>query len=317
MDRVRVVQAIAGESFRAWLIRCIVFPLIGFKRAMRGPERFMREIARQQKHRDTGVDPSLRRRYAVKTEKVGGFTVHTVSPKAGAPRGVMLYLHGSAYVANMSPFHWLLVKGLITRTGARIVVPLYPLAPEHDWCAGYAMMDALYAQLLQEFAPEEITICGDSAGGGLSLGFAQALRDSGRPLPGRLILFSPWLNLSLENPRQEALEEKDAMLARPGLNWGATCWAGGAPVEDPHISPIFGSLNGLPPMLVFTGGLDLLYADAQELLEKARAEDVALEFVEAPRMTHAWSSLPVPEAHTLYDMAAAFVRNGTVGNPAS
>ena len=316
MKRVEASQTRPVESMRAYLLRTVFFPLIGLKRTMSDSSRFAKLIAGQQNKRETGPGMLLRKRFRVTTEKVGGHTVHTINRLNEEPRGAIIYIHGGAYVANMDAFQWGIVKGLASRTGASVVVPIYPLAPEHDWRAAYAMIGALYDQLLQRTGPGDITLTGDSAGGGLALGFAQALRDAGRPMPGRLVLFSPWLNLSLDNPRQEALDTRDPFLARPALNWSAMQWAAGTPLTDPHISPVFGSLKNLPPILIFSGRADILNADAHELLEKARAEGAPLEFVEDENMTHAWSAAPIPEAQTLYDQAASFILTNSTANSA-
>jgi len=267
-----------------------------------------RAAIREDRQRGEAPPPdALRERYVVRREALDGGAVYTLTPRAGTARRTLLYIHGGAYCGALNAMHWGLIERLGERSGARLVVPQYPLAPEHDWKRAYAMLDQLYQRLAAEVAPESIVIAGDSAGGGFTLGLAEQLRDEGRPLPGGLILYSPWLNLVRDNPAQAALEDRDPGLARAGLVWAAEHWADGTPLDDPHISPVLGSLKGLPPLLVFSGTRDLLNADAQQLVEKARQDGARLDYVEAPQMLHDWVLLPLPEARAAQERSVAFM----------
>lgn len=300
---LKVVSLLSGESMAAFALRTVYFPLIGREVvATRAAAPVLRSLP------GAPPDDALARRYALSTITVDGSLVHVVSPRSGEPRAAILYIHGGAYVAGMAPAQWRIVDGLARRTKARVYVPFYPLAPEADWRAAHRMLTMLYAEILHETPAEAVTLCGDSAGGGLALGFAMALRDAGEPLPGRLALFSPWLDLVEDNPAQAALDAADPILDRDALVAAARVWAGATPLDDPRLSPVYGSLAGLPPILLFSGGVDLLNPDARALVRNAREAGAPLRFVEHPRMTHAWAVLPIPEAEALYDETAAFVR---------
>jgi epsilon-lactone hydrolase len=133
------------------------------------------------------------------------------------------------------------------------------------------------------------------------------LRERGKPMPGSIVLFSPFLNLIADNPAQAALEDVDPLLSRPALVWAARQWAHGTPLDDPRISPVLGNLAGLPPTLIFSGTADLLHVDSLQFVERARAQGVDVTYIEGRNMTHGWSVFPLPEAAPLYDTASSFI----------
>ncbi|WP_200174704.1 alpha/beta hydrolase fold domain-containing protein [Tomitella cavernea] len=243
---------------------------------------------------DAGPPRRLRRRCAVAEHTVEGFRHVTVAPHAGATSSgtagsVVLYLHGGAYVNEIAPQHWTLV-GMLARAGAAVHVPLYGLAPQHTFTEAYAMLDALYADLAVDAS--ELTIMGDSAGGGLALGFAQTLRDSARPLPRALTLIAPWLDIACRNPEIDAIEVYDPWLGKAGALVAGRGWAGGADPDDPRLSPVLGSMAGLPPIDAYYGTFDITYADAPALARKCRDAETPLDLQVAAGACHVHPLVP-------------------------
>ncbi|SHG46300.1 alpha/beta hydrolase fold domain-containing protein [Geodermatophilus nigrescens] len=231
---------------------------------------------------------ALRRRHEVDTRNVEGFPVTTVTPRGGATRTV-LYLHGGAYVAGAAPQHWTLA-GRLADAGARVVVPDYGLAPRHTYREAYRLLDALYPDL-----GDDVVLAGDSAGGGLALGFAQTLLGSGRPQPRQVALIAPWLDLALADPAVAVAEARDPWLSSAGLREAGRAWAGGDDPADPRLSPLHGPFAGLPPVRVWVGTRDLLYPDVLRLRDRAAAEGTRVEVTAVRRAVHVYSLTPTPE----------------------
>lgn len=294
-------------SLAARLIDHIVLPLLGSKRLMGDEERFARAIAR--KVRPAPPPPArMARAFAIAAaQSDAGFTVYTVAPRAGALRARVLYLHGGAYVYELGAAHWAAVARLVRATGASVTVPVYPLAPRYNHRDAFALLLPLCERLGQLRAQGRWTLMGDSAGGGLALALAQALRARGMAQPDQLILLCPWLDLSMRDPAAAALSARDNMLAIPGLRWAGRAWAGGAPTTDPAVSPLYGALAGLPPMTVFSGTADLLNADARRLQAKALAEGAPLRYEEVADMFHGWMGAPIAEALPVRQAVAAII----------
>lgn len=292
------------ESFASKMVRLIILPVLGIKRQMSDPVRYARVIEKGRLKGDAPPPARLRRHFRVDERVLLGSRVYTVDPIEEPATRTFIYIHGGAYVANLMPEQWRIVEGLAKRLRCRVVVPAYPLAPENDWRAAYRMLSELYDDVRKGVGQRSITIIGDSAGAGLTLGLAQQWRDEGRKLPDRLILLSPWLNATVDNPGQAALEAVDPLLSRPGLIWAARHWAGNSPLSDFRISPGLGDFRNLPPIMMFSGTADLLHDDAKALWSRAVEHGIDLHYVCGERMTHAWSLLPTKDTERIFDQIA-------------
>jgi acetyl esterase/lipase len=288
--------------------------LLWLLRLSRRRERFesvegLRKAALQDRQRRNVPPPAqLTKIVRISQRQLAGATVYTLSPlsQAAGKAARLLYLHGGAYVTQITPEHWRLVAELVAGTGCSAEVPLYPLAPEHDHRAAFALLRPLYRELASGTDP--LVVMGDSAGGGLALALAQDQVDAGEPPPGDLILLSPWLDLSLSLSRAAAERISDPWLAAPGLAEAARWWAGGVDMHDARLSPLNGRLQGLGRLCLFIGQREMFLPEAYALREHARCEGVPLEFHEAPRMIHVWPLLPVREARAARLRMAEIVR---------
>ncbi|WP_417518491.1 alpha/beta hydrolase [Marinobacter sp.] len=182
-------------------------------------------------------------------------------------RGAVLYLHGGGYIIGSAATHKGLTGHLAKSSGCMVVTPDYRLAPEHPFPAALDDAEAAWQALIDEgFAPGQIAIAGDSAGGGLAIALAMRLRDSGQPLPASLTVFSPWMDLT-----QEALysPECEPVLQARWTAKAAKLYAGQESLRNPLISPIFGNLEGLPRILIQVGSQEILLNDAERLASAA------------------------------------------------
>lgn len=288
----------------------LALPLLGIKRFFGQPERMPERIAKLRQQASLRPPTKWHRDFTISEDNARGFAVVTITPKQalGADAPHLLYLHGGGYVMDIAAVHWDTVLRLCTILGASATVPLYPLAPEHTAGEVLPAMDALYRDLAARHGAEGITVMGDSAGGGMSLALAQKLKAEGGPMPGRLVLWSPWVDATGSDPGQRAVEPKDRMLAISGLDACGRMYAGDLALEHPYVSPLFGDLGGLPRMAVFSGTSDILIVDGRRLHERLRAIDAPHEYHEYPGMFHVWMLLPVPEGKRALAQTAEFIR---------
>ncbi|MBW4933955.1 alpha/beta hydrolase [Marinobacter sp. F4206] len=186
--------------------------------------------------------------------------------------GVVLYLHGGGYIIGSSSTHRGLTGHLAKTTGCQIITPDYRLAPEHPFPAALDDAEAVYTTLLEQgYKPEQIAVAGDSAGGGLSVALAMRLRDKQLPLPSSLTVFSPWVDLSQQ---QLYSPECEPVLQARWTEKSAQSYSAGEPLTNPLISPVFGDLTDLPPLLIQVGSEEILLNDAERLAAVAQRDNV-------------------------------------------
>jgi epsilon-lactone hydrolase len=236
----------------------------------------------------------LARRHDVSTRRIDGFDCHTVAPRGGRAERAAIYLHGGAYIGEISPPHWALVSRMAD-AGVRVEVPSYGLAPQHTYRDAYPFVTAVYRDLVAEVGAGAVTVAGDSAGGGLALGLVRTLDGAGLPQPRRLILIAPWLDLTMSNPDIPRVEARDPWLSRAGLHEAAAAWAGGDDPTDPRLSPLNGPLPGLAPIDVYVGTRDICLPDSLLLRDRAAAEGAPLRLTVCEGAVHVYPLVPAPE----------------------
>lgn len=227
----------------------------------------------------------------VREEQVDGRSVWHIAPRGAAPRGHLLYFHGGGYIFTASPFHWSMLGALAEKHGIAITAPLYPLAPEHGVAETTAFANAIYRRYLDDHAGPFV-LGGDSAGAGLAAATAMAARDAGLRLPSGLLLISPWLDGEALHPDQPRIERRDCILRLRGIRDAAVMYARDVPVTDPRVSPIHGDWSGLPPILAFGGGDDILVVDGRAL----KAKLPAVDYDERAGLMHDWPIFTFPES---------------------
>lgn len=255
----------------------------------------------------TRLVPRFDRRFTLLEEDAGGFPSYVMTPRGREPRRTVVLVHGGGYMAPIDPFHVRYAARLADALSARVVMPDYPLAPEHTWRDSFAPMTDLAERWSKE--PGGAVLAGDSAGGGYALALAVALRDRGGAQPTHLLLHAPWVDLTTSTPDTAVVSERDPWLFLGKLHAYAEWWAGS--VEDlarPEVSPALADLSGLPPALMFCGTRDTLVPGCRLLADRAAAAGWDLTYVEAPDLIHVFPMLPfIPEARRAWRTTAEFL----------
>lgn len=274
------------------------------------PEAVRREVLARQARRGPVAPPRsggrLLRGCSVAALDGHPFPVIELRPTGPSPTRSVLYLHGGGFVGDIDLFHWRLAARLAAASGARFVLPAYPLAPRHTWRDTHPPLLRLLDQLAIE-SPQGVTLMGDSAGGGLALALAQQAAAAPGPQPTGLALVSPWVDLAGDTPGTEEQRAHDPWLRLTKLELYGAWWAGDDDVHRPEVSPLHGDMSGLPPTVVLCGTRDLLLPQVRALVDRLRAAGVGTTYREQPGLLHVYPVLPVPEAGPARRELAAFV----------
>jgi monoterpene epsilon-lactone hydrolase len=225
----------------------------------------------------------------------------------GTPHATLLYLHGGGYFACSAETHRPITVAY-AQQGFRVFAPDYRLAPEHPFPAALEDALAVYRALLAEGHPPLVS--GESAGGGLALATLLSLRTDGIALPAAAALFSPWTDLAATGASLCTNDRRCAMFFGADIAKAALRYVGAGDPRNPLISPLYGDLTGLPPLLIHVGSDEVLLDDSTRLAERARAAGVPVELKIWPVVPHAWQlAYPqVPEARQSLHEAGEFLK---------
>jgi len=255
----------------------------------------------------TRAVPRFAKRWEVTVTDLG-FPCHVLTPRHRPATRTLYYLHGGGFMAPIDPFHVRYATRLADAIGARVVMPDYPLAPEHTWKDSH---DALVDDAARWAASEGgAVLAGDSAGGGLALAVAMSMRDRGLAQASSLVLHAPWVDLTTSTPETFAADAIDPWLFVGKLQAYAGWWAGSDDaLGRPEVSPALGDLAGLPRALVLYGTRDLLAPGCRLLVRRAVEAGWDLTAIEEPDLIHVYGLLPfVPESARAFRQVREFVR---------
>lgn len=236
---------------------------------------------------------------SIEEDVVGGVPGTWYRPAVDEPTGTILYLHGGGYVATSPSMYALFTGWLARHTDCDVFVADYRLAPEFPYPA--AMEDALsvYRALLGSgHDPDRIVFAGDSGGGGLAATLVLETAATGLAAPRGVLLFSPEVDLVLEEPSVTANADIDILPrhvpVRPYL--------GDLDAHTAIVSTVYADLTGFPDALV-AWGADEIFRDAIErFVQRLRAARVPTLAREEPHMFHVFMILMpwAPASQRLY-----------------
>jgi acetyl esterase/lipase len=206
---------------------------------------------------------------------IAGVPVVRVQPPMGGTNGTLIYLHGGAYALGSAKGYRGLVAHLSAAAGMTAIIPDYSRAPEARYPVALEEMVAVYSRLLEDgLDPKSAVIAGDSAGGGLTLALAMALRDRGIAAPAALGLISPWANLAIDIDQLRPKLRDPLILPSMTAEW-APQYAGTVDPMSPGISPVYGDMTDLPPIVMQTAGDDPIRCDALDIARAVAATGAA------------------------------------------
>lgn len=198
-------------------------------------------------------------------------------------RGVIVHLHGGAYVSGPFAGDWEWISQLADAHECAALMIDYRVAPDHvhpvalEDCE--AVIRALGAAGVLNGAPWVLT--GHNSGGGLALSIARRLQEQDSPVrPAGLVLMSPWTDLELANTGFTETGAVDPVHERRMLRAAARAYADRTPLDDPDLSPINADLSALPPVHLGAGTRDIFLTDTRILRLQLEELDVEVSYRE-------------------------------------
>lgn len=241
--------------------------------------------------------------------ELDGMKAAWVRPEWGHdPEQIILYCHGGGYTSGSLGYSRPLASKLSHVSGRETLCFEYRLAPEHPYPA--AVEDALkvWDHLMhQGYGARDITVAGDSAGGNLALALLLRLKEEGRRLPHRLVLMSPWTDMTASGASYTERRAQDPSITMEYIQAVRAAYAGPADWSDPMLSPLFGDLAGFPPTLIQVGGNELLYSDSERLAQRMQAAGVPCRLEEWTEMWHVFQMLPIKKAAEAMEHVGRFL----------
>ena len=253
-----------------------------------GSQEKVKELLSQEQSEDKPVKSIF------KSRDFNGLQVFEFGDKSA--KNLIVYVHGGAFIGEINWQHYLFCLLLSRKLDAYVLAPVYPLAPAHSAMETFDLIRGFYESLIQEH--DNISLMGDSAGGGFVLSFCQYLNEINLPQPDNIITYSPWVDISLSNTPYD--NDSDPILGEVGLREIGKVWAGELETKDYKVSPLFGDNSNLPKTLIFVGDNEIFYKDILKYYENLKRDNVDARLVVGSGMFHIYPLFPIPEARDTF-----------------
>lgn len=222
---------------------------------------------------------------------------------------IILYCHGGGYISGGLGYAGVLGAKLASHTGLAVVTFEYRLSPENKYpCAIDDAQNIWDYLMLLGYGARDIIVAGDSAGGNLALELCIRLKEQERLLPKALVLFSPWTDMKCQSGSYKTYKDKDPLLTYEYVVAARIAYAGeDADYDDPHLSPLYANLSGMPPMLIQVGSNEILRDDSEKLARALRNNQSMCELQVYQGGWHVFQQMPIPKATHAMECVKDFV----------
>ena len=263
--------------------------------------------------KDAPMPAKFEQQFRVEHWEAAGQPVVTLHPKSGPAEWHMLYFHGGGFVLPMFKEHWPLAAEMIKQCGVSITLPLYEVVPESSYASQDAIADAAFAKIAENHDPAKIVLNGDSAGGHMALSLALRLARAGGLQPGKLALFAPWLDVTMQDEAMREVELHDIMLKIGTLRACGEIWAGDRDPASAACSLLYTSAEDialLPPTRIWTGRHDVFIIDSRSFIGKLRDAGVDAKLYEYEAAPHVFMAVtPTREAKDTFKLLREFLQS--------
>lgn len=252
--------------------------------------------------------------FTLEPVRIGALDAEWMLPPGAGKKPALLYFHGGGLVVGSVRSHRGIVAKFVKGSGISALVFDYALAPERPFPAALEDAVAAYEYLLaQDVPPNKIVCIGDSGGGNLCLAALLALKERGLPQPAGAVTLSAWTDLTNSGESWVTNAERDTLCWKDAQTVFSRMYAGNHDPADPLISPLFGDLSGLPPLLMYAGNDETLRDDTTRFAQRAKESGVETELHLGEGLFHCYPACAplFPEATRAMDEICAFARRAT------
>ncbi len=283
-----------------------LFKMIGVNRMLdKQGEDFQKLLAEYQEKQKKPLKIPYKKMqgFNIDTKTIDGTVCYVVRKKEVAAKKAVLYLFGGGYILPPDPGDIVLCGQIAQECEAQVWFPLYPMAPEHRLVETLQSTLQVYREMLKAWAAENIRFFGTSSGGGQAMSLCVYMRQeySDLPLPGKLVLQSPGLQVppsDKQKAEMEKLKKKDVMIPPRFFDSIAPILATGD--EAYLLSPVLYNLSGFPSIDIFYGTKEVMIAYLPDMKEACAKYQVPLHVHLGEGMMHCWGAMEfVPEARAV------------------
>ena len=218
----------------------------------------------------------------------------------------VVWIHGGGFSFGSARVYKATAIFLANALKCEVIIPEYKLAPEHPYPAGVNDAFSVFSDIAKKSGVTYLV--GDSAGGNVAACVVMKCIKEKRPLPEKLALLSPWMDLSKGSQSNTLNSSEFSPFDKLDTVAFSREYIGDLKDDDPLVSPLFGSFKGFPETHVQGSEIEFLYTDAVNTVEALEKSNVKVTYHWETKSLHAWHLMPdiLPDAKRSMQTLADF-----------
>ena len=208
---------------------------------------------------------------------------------------VIVYVAGGGFCFPADDRHRAFLDNITGAISARALLINHRLAPEHPYPAGLNDVCNGLDFAFSDAGGARVDVIADSSGAALALSALMLRRDQSKPLPRSSVLMSPLTDLATTGLSYVTNYDADPMFGPSAIIHKAWHYLQGENPTNPQVSPLWGDVSDLCPMLLIAGSTEVMLDDAVRFADKINAVggEATMRIVdEAPHAFPLYADLP-------------------------
>lgn len=215
----------------------------------------------------------------------GGVTCDVISPLVFSSKRLVIYIHGGSFVGGSCKSYRSFCASFAHASSCRVIVPEFRLPPTYPFPAAIDDLVNVFRCIYEEEntarnkeiaasgvnesnSRGHIVIAADGSGASLAMALIFKINKKYRSNIQNLVLFSPWLDMSNDNPLIAGKKVNDGVMSGEALHCAVDKYTYAANISNPLVSPLKAPVEDFeefPPVYIQMGAKEILVQQAREL----------------------------------------------------
>lgn len=205
----------------------------------------------------------------------------------------LFFLHGGGFVFNAAPHHFALARRFTKELQVKTVFVDYRLAPKYKFPTAPNDCLSAYRWVISNAEnlgvdAEKMLVCGDSAGGNLATVLCLMAKDAGLTLPKAQMLLYPFVDRRMNTESYLRYTDTPMCNSKDMEKYLKMYVKNLEATQIPYLSPIEGSLVGMPPAYIEVAQYDCLRDEGIKYSEALEQCGVYAELHEIKAAMHGY-----------------------------
>lgn len=243
----------------------------------------------------------------VSRDTLGGIEVERIKIPNDSGK-VLFHIHGGGMTLGSCSSGRFMLSHVGVLSGRNTVSVNYRLCPEYAQPAAVEDCAAAYQGLLKEYAPEDIALIGESAGGMLVLALLAYIKAHDLPMPACACVISGSADPEYNSASMTENRESEYMVCLNLKEVMSEYYFKDGDLSDPVLNPMHSDVSGWPPVYFHACREEILRDESVRMYEKLLGAGIPAKLTIKDGLFHTYMMFDLPESYEAFQEFADFLK---------